>query len=311
MTGYPESLTDPSYAGQILVFTYPLMGNYGIPSPDNWESGQIHLRGVIVSQASLNWNHYQGLYSLENWLKTHQIPLLTGVDTRALTKILRASGTMGGIITCEEKLPKNFPQKKEHWVAQVSEREKKTLSRGKKTVIAVDCGIKENILRSLSRFSLTVHRVPYDYDYTEEEYDGVLISNGPGDPQACTATIEILRKAYQKNRPVFGICLGAQLMALAAGAQTYKLQYGHRGHNQPCIDLKTKRCYVTSQNHGYAIDPRSLPEYWQVSFQNLNDRTVEGISHTSKPFFGIQFHPEASPGPTDTAWLFEQFYEAL
>lgn len=310
MTGYPESLTDPSYAGQILVFTYPLIGNYGIPPQELWESARIHVRGAIVCQSCDNWSHYQGLSSLAGWLKSQDIPLLTGVDTRALTKRLRSSGTMLGIISDKKSFPDNVKEE-HHWVAKVSTPQKRIYGSGAKTVAVVDCGVKENILRSLSKFPITIHRVPHDYDYTSEDYDGILISNGPGDPASCTATIEILRKALTQNRPIFGICLGTQLMALASGAQTYKLPYGHRGHNQPCIDLETKRCYVTSQNHGYAVDGNSLRADWQVSFQNLNDSSVEGIRHAVKPFFSVQFHPEACPGPTDTVWLFEQFYEAL
>ncbi|HUC20418.1 MAG TPA: carbamoyl phosphate synthase small subunit, partial [Candidatus Polarisedimenticolaceae bacterium] len=180
-----------------------------------------------------------------------------------------------------------------------------------KKVVLVDCGAKANILRSLLKLPVQVLRVPHDYDYTNEDYDGIVLSNGPGDPTDYQATVAIARGALERGKPVFGICLGTQIMALAAGATTYKLPFGHRGHNQPCIDVDSGRCYITSQNHGYAIDEDSLPRDWQVSFRNLNDRSVEGIRHVSKPFFSVQFHPEACPGPTDTAWLFERFFEAV
>lgn len=312
MTGYPESLTDPSYAGQILTFTYPLIGNYGVPSPDKWESSKIHARGVIVSEACYHWSHHAGLHSLEEWLKRQKIPLICGVDTRALTKMLRSAGTMLGAITSETKKRLNFlDPNEEDLVAHVSIPKKTSYQNGKKTVVAVDCGMKENIIRSLTNQQITVHRVPHDYDYTNDSYDGVFISNGPGDPIKCHKTIDILRKAMQKDKPIFGICLGTQLMALASGAKTYKLPYGHRGQNQPCIDSQTKKCYITSQNHGFAVDENSLSKDWKVSFRNLNDGSVEGIAHHSKPFFAVQFHPEATPGPTDTLWLFEKFTKNL
>lgn len=312
MTGYPESLTDPSYAGQILTFTYPLIGNYGVPSPEAWESAKIHARGVIVSEACQQWSHHAGIHSLEEWLHAQKVPMIYGIDTRALTKMLRNSGTMLGAITTETKKRLSFVDPgKEHLVSSVSSKERTIYKKGKKVVIAVDCGMKENIIRSLLDLPVSIHRVPHDYDYTNEHYDGVFISNGPGDPQQCVKTIDILKKAMKKEKPIFGICLGTQLMALAAGAKTYKLPFGHRGQNQPCIDTKTKKCYITSQNHGYAVDEKTLPNDWKVTFRNLNDNSVEGIEQSSKPFFAVQFHPEANPGPTDTLWLFEKFQKNL
>lgn len=312
MTGYVETLTDPSYKGQILTFTYPLIGNYGVPNPRFWESKKIHAVGVVVSETCENWSHYQGTESLLQWLKEQKVPIITGVDTRVLTKILRESGVMLGAISApKEKIKSFLDPNQQNLVAQVSIAKNQIYGQGKKKIILVDCGMKENILRSLLKFSLTIKRVPYDYDYTKEKFDGIFLSNGPGDPTQCQTTIQVLKKATQKKKPIFGICLGTQLLALAAGAKTYKLPFGHRGQNQPCLDLKTKKCYITSQNHGYAVKEKTLPIGWQVDFKNLNDSSIEGISHKNLPFFSVQFHPEAAPGPTDTGWLFEKFYQLL
>lgn len=312
MMGYVESLTDPSYAGQILVFTYPLIGNYGVPSPSEWESGKIHAHGVVISEPSFSTHHHAAKLSFLEWLRQEKVPLLCGVDTRALTKFLRTRGVALGAITRDKKALKTFlDPNKTDLVAQVSVKQPKEYGQGKKKIIAVDCGMKENIIRSLLHFPWKIKRVPFDYDYTEEEWDGVFISNGPGDPLVCKETVAILKKAMTRKKPIFGICLGAQLMALAIGAKTYKLRYGHRGQNQPCLHLPDERCYLTSQNHGYAIQEKTLPRSWQVSFRNLNDETVEGIAHRRLPFFAVQFHPEAAPGPVDTQWLFKQFYELI
>lgn len=314
MVGYPESLTDPSYRGQILCFTYPLIGNYGVPQKKLWESAKIQVLGVIVGETCENWSHHEGSQSLVDWLKSENIPLIAGVDTRALAKILRSSGTMPGAISTAGTPPLQFRDpNREHLVSQVSIKKKKTYNGDKKgkVIYAIDCGMKENIARSLSKLPATIHRVPYDYDFTDEHYDGVFISNGPGDPTMCPETIAIVRKAMKKKKPIFGICLGIQILSLAAGAKTYKLPFGHRGHNQPCIDLNSQKCYITSQNHGYAVDHDSLPKGWEVTFRNLNDHSVAGIRHTSLPFFAVQFHPEASPGPTDTHWLFQKFFEMI
>jgi carbamoyl-phosphate synthase small subunit len=311
MTGYVESLTDPSFAGQILTFTYPLIGNYGVPSQEEWESAKIAVAGVILSESCLNWSHHAGLHSLADWLQSQGVPLICGVDTRALTKRLRSAGSTLGAITTEEGPVKSFYDPNEvHLVAQVSPHLVKVYptNGAKKRVIAVDCGMKENILRLLRKLPIEVVHVPHNYDYTNDEYDAVFLSNGPGDPAMAVETIEVLKKAMAQEKKVFGICLGTQLLALAAGAKTYKLPFGHRGHNQPCIERKSGRCFITSQNHGYAIDEESLPEGWEVTFHNLNDGSVEGIAHKSLPFRAVQFHPEASPGPTDTQWLFEEFY---
>lgn len=319
MTGYVETLTDPSYAGQIITFTYPLIGNYGVPNKKFWEAKKIHANGVVVDWACQNYSHPVGLMSLLAWLKEQKVPIITGIDTRALTKILRQSGTMPGLINYATDstnskikfLLKSVIQENKNLVAKVSIKQKRIYGHGKRKIIVVDCGIKENIIRSLLSFDLTIHRVPHDYDYTNENFAGVLLSNGPGDPVECRATIKILKKAMGLKKPIFGICLGTQIMALAAGAKTYKLPYGHRGQNQPCIDTQTRHCYITSQNHGYAVKEKTLPKDWYVSFKNLNDSSVEGITHKKLPFSAVQFHPEASPGPTDTAWLFNKFYKLI
>jgi carbamoyl-phosphate synthase small subunit len=312
MTGYVESLTDPSYAGQILTFTFPLIGNYGVPEKKLWESVKIHAKGVIVSTLMSSDFHYEAQETLAHWLQAQKIPLLTGIDTRALTKTLRKEGVALGVITAAKQKPKHFLDPNQtDLVAEVTIKKPQLYGKGKKTIIAIDCGMKENILRSLLNFPITLKRVPADYDFTEEAFDGIFISNGPGDPVICTKTIAHIEKALTKKKPVFGICLGAQLLALSIGAKTHKLPYGHRGQNQPCQDLENGRCYLTSQNHGYAITEKSLPKNWKVTFRNLNDGSVEGIRHATLPFFAVQFHPEACPGPTDTLWLFEQFYEML
>jgi carbamoyl-phosphate synthase small subunit len=235
-----------------------------------------------------------------------------GIDTRQLTLTLRSSGTMLGAIKCASHHPTEFYDPNlEHLVAKVSRKTREDFPQKGKKVIIVDCGMKENIFRSLQSFPLSISIVPFDHDYSNEDYDGIFLSNGPGDPQLCQKTISILKKAMGRNKPIYGICLGAQIMALAAGAKTYKLPFGHRGHNQPCIDTHSNRCYITSQNHGYAIAKDSLQSGWEVTFSNLNDGSVEGIRHTEYPFAAVQFHPEAAPGPTDTQWFFKKFYQSM
>lgn len=316
MVGYTESLTDPSYRGQILVLTYPLIGNYGVPNPEKldelykfYESYALHISGLIVSDYTEEYSHWNAGKSLGDWLKEYQIPGIYGVDTRELTKILREKGTMLGKIIYENKDVALFDPGKVNLVAEVSTKEKKVFGNGKYKVTLIDCGVKYNIIRNLIKRDATVTLVPWDYDFTNDDYDGLFISNGPGDPKQCVATINNLKKAYKNNKPITGICLGNQLMALAADADTYKLKYGHRSHNQPAIQVGTDKSFVTSQNHGYATNNDTLTKEWEPLFVNLNDGTNEGVKHVSKPFFSSQFHPEASSGPTDTEFLFDMFME--
>ncbi|MBS3128173.1 glutamine-hydrolyzing carbamoyl-phosphate synthase small subunit [Candidatus Woesearchaeota archaeon] len=321
MMSYPESMTDPSYAGQVIVFTYPLIGNYGVPAQkrehqivQNMESEKIQCRAIIVAEYSDHYAHPTAAKSLEHWLKEEKISALTGIDTRALTKKLREHGTMLGKIIFDTPLHEPFLDPNEqNLVASVSTKQRIVYGDGPFHILVIDCGIKHGILRSLSRPDTTLIRVPWDYDFTDEieMYDGIVISNGPGDPKMCDKTIQHLRQAIQTYIPLFGICLGIQLLALAAGANTYKLKYGHRSQNQPCIDLITKRCFITAQNHGFAIEKNTLPESWNTWFINANDGTIEGIQHATKPIFAVQFHPEACSGPKDTSWLFDYFLQEI
>jgi len=318
MVGYPETLTDPSYRGQILVLTYPLIGNYGIPGnekEDNllkfFESEKIQVQGLIISDYSHDYSHWNAKKSLSDWMKEHNIPGIYNIDTRELTKKLRKKGTMlGKIVYNNKKIPFENPNKR-NLAAEVSIKEPIIYKKGKKRIVVVDCGAKNNIIRAFLRRNYTVVRVPWDYDFLNEKADGVVISNGPGDPKKCKATIEHIKTAISKNMPILGICLGSQILALAAGANTYKLKYGHRSQNQPCVEKGTNRCYISPQNHGYAVDADTLPQDWQEWFYNNNDGTNEGIIHISKPFFGTQFHPEASPGPDDTEFLFDMFIRSM
>jgi len=310
MTGYVEGFTDPSYAGQILVCTYPLLGNYGVPDAKHFESERLQIAGLIVSEYSAEYSHFDARHSLADWLKKSGVPAITGVDTRALTKKLRERGVMLGQLG-ENRDKKFVDPNADNLVAKVSPKAVRTYGSGAMRIIAIDCGMKENIVRSLTRKETTVIRVPWDYDFTKEKYDALFVSNGPGDPTMCTKTIGHIRTAMKAGKPILGICLGNQLLALAAGAKTYKLKYGHRGQNQPCIDTKTGRCYITSQNHGFAVNAKTLPSGWEEWFQNANDKSNEGIRHKTQPWRSVQFHPEAAPGPTDTAWIFDEFINSL
>lgn len=321
MVGYPESLTDPSYSGQILCMTYPLIGNYGVPADGddqygisrNFESDRIHVRGLVISDYSFCYSHWKATRSLDEWLKSQKIPGIYGIDTRELTKVLREHGSMLGIIV-PDGVEKDFPIEDPNLVNQVALVSCKEVIRygsGEKKVVLVDCGVKNNILRCFIRRGVELIRVPWDYDFTGMDYDGLFISNGPGNPALCTATVGHIRKALEGDRPIFGICMGNQLLSVAGGASTYKLKYGHRSHNQPVRMAGTNKCFVTSQNHGFAVDNSTLGPDWEPLFINMNDGTNEGIRHKTKPFFSAQFHPEATSGPTDTEFLFDEFIAKL
>ena len=319
MGGYPESLTDPSYNGQILVLTFPMLGNYGIPSmaPEEGglsrflESPKIHIRALVVTDYTHGYSHYNAAISLGEWLKEYNIPAVYGVDTRQITKIIRVRGAMSGKIVVEGcREPETFDKPLlRNLVKEVSCQETKIYGNGKIKIVLVDCGCKHNIIRCLVERGAKVISVPWDYDFTTIDYDGLFISNGPGDPLMCQTTVANIRKGIAIGKPIFGICLGNQLLSLAAGAKTYKMTYGHRSHNQPVIEVGTNRAVITSQNHGYAVDTATLGKEWEPAYINLNDGTNEGIRHKSKPFFSVQFHPEAAGGPTDTEYLFDKFLD--
>ncbi len=314
MTGYPESLPDPSYTGQILVSTYPMIGNYGVPSDIQkdginryYESNKLHIKGLIISDYSFEYSHWNARKSLSEWLKEFGVPGLYGIDTRELTKILREKGSMLGKIEFEDEIINFYDPNKDNLVSLASCKEREVYGEGPYRIILIDCGVKNNIIRCLLKRGATVIRIPWNADFSNENYDGVFISNGPGDPAMCTETILNIKELLKGNKPVMGICLGNQLLARAAGADTYKLKYGHRSHNQPVILQGTNRCFITSQNHGYAVATETLPYDWEPLFTNVNDSTNEGIKHKFKPFFSTQFHPEASSGPTDTDFMFDEF----
>lgn len=329
MTGYPESLTDPSYSGQILVFTYPLIGNYGIPEfvkneiyqlQENFESGKIQVRGVIISNYSFEYSHYDAHFSLHDWLMENNIPAIYGIDTRELTKILRTKGVMlGEILTQRPKSKFNVSDPNERNLASevcvkepIIYKRSNSPSRRTKKILLIDCGVKNNIIRNFINRGAEVIRVPHDFNPMTSKYDfdGIFISNGPGDPKQCKETVANIKNSFSLGVPIFGICLGSQIMGLSAGADTYKLKFGHRSQNQPCIE-KAGKCYITSQNHGYAVRTKTLPKDWEEWFVNNNDGTNEGVKHKTKPFFAVQFHPESSPGPNDTGWLFDMFMDSI
>lgn len=326
MVGYPEGFTDPSYFRQILVMTYPLIGNYGAPPklytdnlPKFLESEKIQIKGLIVSSYIENNTHWQSAYSLSSWLYNEGIPALSGIDTRTLTKILRSFGVMKGKISfTKPRSTSGFifdDINSRNLVSSVSIKEPKIYGNGKIRLVLIDCGFKSNQIKLLLKHDTTIIHVPWSYDLFGQgnryHFDAIFISNGPGDPKMVKETIETIKQAIGRKIPILGICLGNQILALATGADTFKLKYGHRSQNQPVKDEISGKCYVTSQNHGFAVDTKSLREDWIPWFTNLNDNTNEGIRHMSLPFFSIQFHPEATPGPTDTEWIFPFFIEEV
>ena len=352
MMGYPESLTDPSYAGQMLVMTYPLVGNYGVPPftfgtegiPRFMESNRIYAQALIVNDYSEQYSHWNAVESLGDWLKREKVPGVTGIDTRQLTKVLREHGVMMGKLEFSEELrvkSEEFATAASldsdtcmvsedsslftlhsslqedygsiNWVERVSCKDVIRYNEGAgRRVVLVDCGVKANIIRCLVQRGVEVIRVPWNYDYTAMEFDGLFLANGPGDPDMCVDAVEVLKRQMSVSRkPICGICMGNQLLAKAGGATIYKLKYGHRSHNQPVREVGTNRCYVTSQNHGYAVDAATLGNDWRELFVNMNDGSNEGIRHISNPWFSSQFHPEACSGPVDTEFMFDRFVETL
>ena len=323
MMGYPETLTDPSYAGQLMTLTYPLVGNYGVPPftleqngmATFMESDKIYASAIIVADYSEKYSHWNAVESLADWLKREHVPGITGIDTRQLTKVLREHGVMMGKIIFDDE-PDNIPTAEYegvNWVDRVSCKDIIRYNEGAgKKVVLVDCGVKNNIIRCLINRGVEVIRVPWNYDYTSMEFDGLFLGNGPGDPDMCEDAVNVIRKQMSMSRkPICGICMGNQLLAKAGGATIYKLKYGHRSHNQPVREVGTNRCYVTSQNHGYAVDAKTLGSEWRELFVNMNDGSNEGVAHKENPWFTSQFHPEACSGPIDTEFMFDRFIQTL
>ena len=320
MTGYLEVLTDPSYAGQAVVMTYPLIGNYGICRED-MESRQAWPDGYIVRELSRIPSNFRSGDTIDHFLKEQDIPGISGIDTRALTKILREKGTMNGMITTngdydlEEVKEKIRQYTVKGVVLKTSVKKPYVLPGDGKKVALLDCGAKDNIARNLNKRGCEVTVYPADTPAEEilkTNPDGIMLSNGPGDPAENVGIIEEVRKLYESSVPIFAICLGHQLMALATGAKTYKLKYGHRGGNHPVKDLETGRVYITSQNHGYAVDEESLdPSVAVPAFVNVNDKTNEGLKYVGKNIFTVQYHPEACPGPLDSGYLFDRFLRMM
>mgnify|MGYP000223033648 CR=1 FL=1 len=334
MTGYPESLTDPSYAGQLMTLTYPLVGNYGVPPftfeanglPTFMESEKIHAEAIIVSDYSEKYSHWNAVESLGDWLKREQIPGITGIDTRELTKVLREHGVMMGKIVFDDE-PNNIPEATYAGVNYVDKVSCKEVIRynegeGKKKVVLVDCGVKSNIIRCLLKRDVEIIRVPWNYDFNSLQFDGLFISNGPGDPEQADPEVNLLRQVLDAGYPFFGICFGNQLLGRALGFGTYKLKFGHRGINQPVKDLTTGKVEVTAHNHGFAVDapigkqvdaPFENGKYGKVfvSHIDLNDDVVEGLQCVDIPAFSVQYHPEAAAGPHDAAYLFDRFVDLM
>lgn len=329
LVGYPESMTDPSYCGQILVFTQPLIGNYGVPSGEArdefnllryFESPHVHVVGIIVAEYAYEHSHWTAVESLANWCQREGVAAVTGIDTREVIQYLREQGSSLGRITLEEQEPVEYlDPMSTNLVEKVTTREPYYIKalQPKCNVALIDCGVKENIIRSLATRGANVTVFPYDFRIQDvaAEFDGIFISNGPGNPTFCNTTVSNLKELLEDDKlvhlPIFGICLGHQLLALAAGAKTHKLKYGNRAHNIPAMDLTTGQCHITSQNHGYAIDESTLPVDWKPFFVNLNDKSNEGMIHATRPIFSTQFHPEAKGGPMDTAILFDKYFNNI
>ncbi|MDX1441157.1 MAG: glutamine-hydrolyzing carbamoyl-phosphate synthase small subunit [Nitrosopumilaceae archaeon] len=334
MVGYPETLTDPSYSGQILTLTYPLVGNYGVPDPSIkdrdgiskfFESEKIQIRGLVIHELSQTASHWNLAMTLDEWLFNEKIPGISGIDTRELTKKLRTSGVMmAALVVSEteidvEKIKKQLADApkytSEKFMDAVSTKDEKIYGTGDESIVVIDTGSKNAILRNIRELGYKVIQLPWNTPFEKiQSYNpkGVVISNGPGDPQNCPDTIETAKKLIENNVPTLGICLGAQIIGLAGNAETYKLKYGHRGQNKPCINLETNQVYVTSQNHGYCVDPDSLEKSeFNLWFKNADDKTVEGIKHKTQNCIAVQFHPEAAPGPYDCKFVFEELHKLI
>ena len=329
MVGYNETLTDPSYSGQILTLTYPLVGNYGVPDPSSkdengiskfFESDKIQVRGLVVHELSLTASHWNLSMTLDEWLYNEKIPGISGIDTRELTKKLRTSGVMmAALVVSDSEIDVDEVKKQlgmaphydsEQFMDVVSTKEEQTYGSGQESVVVIDTGAKNAILRNICDIGYKAIKLPWDTSYEKImsfNPKGIVISNGPGDPQKCLNTIETAKKLISNNVPTLGICLGAQIIGIAGNTETYKLKYGHRGQNKPCLNLENNQVYVTSQNHGYGITPESLEQSeFNLWFKNADDKTVEGIKHKKQNCVAVQFHPEAAPGPYDCKFVFEE-----
>jgi len=316
MTGYIETLTDPSYRGQILILTYPLIGNYGIPNSSLFQSKKIQVSGLVVTKHCPHPNHHQNQKSLSSWLRENGVPGISDVDTRALTQKICRQGTILGKIQIDSQNLPFYDPNKDNLVAQVSIKKPKIYQRqgNKKTVCLVDCGCKKTIITAFLKRQINVIAVPWNHNPLKGNlppFTGIVFSNGPGNPKMARQAIAIAKQIIKAKIPILGICLGHQILALATGAKTYKLKFGHRSLNQPVKDLNINRCFITSQNHGFAVDQKTLPKTWQTWFTNLNDGTCEGIKSKDGLFWGIQFHPEGHPGPEDTEFIFDEFIKRI
>jgi len=321
MTGYQEILTDPSYSGELINFTYPLIGNYGTNNTD-WESKKVFTKGILIKDMSEKPNNFRMKYTLQEFLEENKVAGLSGIDTRGITRHLRYHGTLKAIISNDgtdiskllEKVKDVKPLDGNNQVAEVSTKEPYVLPGGERRIVVMDYGVKNNTLRRLQENGCTVIVLPATSTYEEimsYKPDGILLSNGPGDPEGVAYTIPEICKVMEEKIPIFGICMGHQLLAIAMGAKTYKLKFGHRGGNHPVKDLITGKVYITSQNHGYAVDKNTIPEDVEVTHINLHDNTIEGIRHKKYPFSSVQYHPESAPGPKDSAYFFEDFIKQI